>query len=180
MIPTTYSEMRAHAEALRQRADDFEVRSSRRFDSAPGAFVTGGSGRCRSGLAKKTARAIDGSLADLARAKKLRERAATWSARADRLDPSTVGAAAKRREAREEAAARAKSAESERRKAAPILNRPPCGERLTAIEWSRLPGDYKSLAVIEIDGTPCRVRTAIRGGALVEVYLTDRRERVTP
>lgn len=177
MTTSTYREMRAHAETLRQRAAALEARSSRRFDAAPGAFVTGGSGRRRSGLAKRTARAIDGSFADLAAAKRLRERATEWSARADRLDPMTAEAVALRRKVRAEAIARADRAESARRKAAPILNRPAAGAHLTAAEWAATPSDYRGLTMIEIDGATYRVRTAMRGGALEEVYLTDRKAK---
>lgn len=66
---------REQAQALFKRAEEFERRSSRRFDSAPGSLVTGSSGRRRSGLDKKWVKAVDGSFADLEKAKKLRARA---------------------------------------------------------------------------------------------------------
>jgi len=60
---------RARAAALRQRREH-------RFDNAPGSFVTGSSGRRRSGLAKRSERAMAGALNDSRKASWHDDRAA--------------------------------------------------------------------------------------------------------
>lgn len=175
--PVTVAEMRERAAELRCRAGALEEHSSRRFDTAPGAAVTGGSGRRRSGLHKRTERAIDGSFADLARAKVLRESATKWEARADRRDPEVLAAEASRRERRDAARAEVKRRESVTRKAAPILNRPAAPHRLTSAEWAATHRDFKGVSAVEIAGAPYRLRSCMQAGALGEVYLTDKPDR---
>lgn len=162
--------LRAKADDLIKRAEGLERKSSQRFDTAPGAFITGGSGRKRSGLHKKTERAIEGSLNDLNEAKRLREIAGKLRARADRQDPEMIRKEAARKAAMEAARQASHAKESAERKAAPIINEDTPGIlRMTSDEWSKIPKDYKGLTVDE----GVRVRTTIKGGALVPVFITD-------
>lgn len=165
--------LRARSEQLIRRAEIIESRASARFDAAPGAAVTGGSGRRRSGLHRKTAKAVDGSLRDLREAQDLRRRADDLMARAHRESPEGIAAA----ERREEAIAEADRREGARRRAAPILNRRVAPWHMDAATWSALHRDRKGLAVVEVAGETYRLRRAIRGGRLEEVFLTDRKER---
>jgi hypothetical protein len=175
----TKEELRAKAAELTAKAEAFEKRSHRRFDHAPGAYVTGASGRRRSGLHKKTARAIDGSLADLREARRLRQRAATLTARADELEPERIEQRRREKTAREAV----KQQESKRRRAAPILNRSTADYRLTAADWKATHRNSKALEVVELeDGRTVRLRSAMRfvpgvGSCVEEVFLTDRKER---
>lgn len=175
--PATPEAMRAHAATLRARADALEAHATRRFDNAPGAFVTGGSGRRRSGLHRKTERAADGALRDLAGAKHLRERATVWLERANRNDPEWLAAEERRKNERGAVLEEARRRESARRKAAPILNRPAAHWHMAAAEWARIHGDYKGLSVVEVDGASYRLRRAMRGGGSEEVFLVDRKAR---
>lgn len=170
--------LRDQADELVHRAETLEKQSSQRFDSAPGAFVTGGSGRRRSGLQRKTAQAIDGSLNDLAKAKALRQRAAALRRRADMNDPEKLRELAAKRERAEAANKELDRRESEKRKAAPILNRRG-GLEMTSAEWSKTHRDFKSLMMSKTpDGKDVRLRMRVRGGALHEVFLTDKKEVV--
>lgn len=163
--------LRDRAAKMIAKAESLERNSSRRFDSAPGAFVTGASGRDRSGLNKKTNRAIEGSLNDLQRAKRMREAASRWNARADRLDPDVIARRDEQRDRKERAIATVKSQESEARKSAPLINEGGEGVvSMTSAEWATTHNDYKGVDVR--DGY--KVRTVVRGGTLSEVFLTDK------
>lgn len=169
-VPSYPDRLREQAGGLFRRAEALEEHSRRRFDSAPGAAITGGSGRHRSGLHRKTDRAIEGSLNDLQEAKRLRERAATLKARADNNDPVILAERAKERESRDAVREAVAAKESAERKAAPILNEDTPGAlRLTKAEWAKEHSDYKNITIR--DGA--RVRTLVRGGALQDVFLTD-------
>jgi len=168
--PPRVKKFRDMAARLMAQAEALEKNSSRRFDSAPGAAVTGGSGRHRSGLHEKTNRAIEGSLDDLRKAKRLREAASKWSARADNLDPEVIRQREHRKAVVLEAREKVKAKESAERKAAPIINEDGEGVlRITADEWKKADKDYKGISVR--DGV--RVRTLLRGGSLHEVFITD-------
>lgn len=166
----TAEKYRQRAADMVKRAEALERNSSARFDSAPGAAVTGGSGRHRSGLHKKTDQAIEGSLNDLRKAKELREAAGRWRARADRHDPVVIQREAEAKAKRDAAREGVKAKESAERKAAPLINEDGPGvERMTSAEWKKLHADYKSVSVR--DGV--RVRTAVVKGSLSEVFITD-------
>jgi hypothetical protein len=79
------AELREKADGLDAQARALEERSSRRFDAAPGSYVTGSAGRRRSGLQKRTERAAEWSLGDLRKAKVLRDKATDLRNRAARL-----------------------------------------------------------------------------------------------
>lgn len=161
---------RRMAARMIEKAEALERNSSRRFDNAPGAAVTGGSGRRRSGLHKKTDQAIEGSLNDLNKAKRLRETAAKWSARADNIDPAVIAKRDERKAVVETARERVKEAESAERKAAPIVNEDRPGVvRMTSEEWKKTHSDYKAVSVK--DGV--RVRSVVKGGTLSDVFITD-------
>lgn len=168
--PPRVKKYREMADRLIAKAEALEKNSSRRFDDAPGAAITGGSGRRRSGLHKKTDRAIGGSLNDLQKAKRLREAAGKWNARADNIDPEVIRQREQRKAVVLEAREKVKAKESAERKAAPIINEDREGVlRITADEWKKADKDYKGISVR--DGM--RVRTLLRGGSLHEVFITD-------
>ena len=168
--PPRVKKFRDMAARLMAQAEALEKNSSRRFDSAPGAAVTGGSGRHRSGLHEKTNRAIEGSLDDLRKAKRLREAAGKWNARADNLDPEVIRQREQRKAVVLEAREKVKAKESAERKAAPIINEDGEGVlRITADEWKKADKDYKGLSI----RGGVRVRTLLRGGSLHEVFITD-------
>jgi hypothetical protein len=68
----------AKAKYHRERAEYWRKHESRRFDSAPGSFVTGSAGRRRSGLAKRSEKAINGSFEDARKAQWHEQRAAHY------------------------------------------------------------------------------------------------------
>ncbi|MCC6229880.1 MAG: hypothetical protein IT432_11715, partial [Phycisphaerales bacterium] len=168
--PPRVKKYREIADRLIAKAEALEKNSNRRFDDAPGAAITGGSGRRRSGLHKRTERAIEGSLNDLQKAKRLREAAGKWNARADNIDPEVIRQREERKAVVLEAREKVKAKESAERKAAPIINEDGDGVlRITAAEWKKADKDYKGLSIR--DGV--RVRTLLRGGTLHEVFITD-------
>ena len=169
-VPTRVTELRAEAQALRDRAAAMEKKASRRFDSAPGWTVTGGSGRKRSGLHKKTDQAIEGSFNDLRKAKELRERASTLEQRANNSDPNVIQKRESEKANRQAAIDAIAAKESEQRKAAPIINEDRPGVvRMTKAEWAKTHKDYKAVNVR--DGV--RVRSVVRNGSLSDVFITD-------
>lgn len=171
---STPEQLREQAAQKIRRAEALELRSNTRFDSAPGSAVTGGSGRVRSGLHKRTNKAIDGSLADLRKARALRDGAAILISRADRLDPvkaAAVQAHKDRRKGREKAEKAAVAA-------LPLLNERSASRHITSAEWSKTPNDYKGISPRQRGERWVRVRTILHGGALHEVFLTDKPEKV--
>jgi hypothetical protein len=60
--------LREKAAYHHERASYWRTKAARRFDNAPGSFVTGSAGRKRSGLAKRSEKAIEGSFSDGRRA----------------------------------------------------------------------------------------------------------------
>lgn len=64
----------------RERAQFWRERSTRRFDNAPGSFVTGSAGRRRSGLARRSEKAIAGSFEDGRKARYHEGKAAHYEA----------------------------------------------------------------------------------------------------
>lgn len=171
------SRLREFADKKVAQAEALERNSSRRFDNAPGAFVTGGSGRRRSGLHKKTNQAIEGSLEDLRKAKALREAAGKLRSRADHFDPAKKAERAEREAKREEARQRLKAQESAVRKAAPIINEDSPGIlRMTKAEWAKTSKDFKGIAV----RGDVRVREVVHDSTLQPVFITDMPVRNRP
>lgn len=169
--------LREFADKKVAQAEALERNSSRRFDNAPGAFVTGGSGRRRSGLHKKTNQAIEGSLEDLRKAKALREAAGKLRSRADHFDPAKKAERAEREAKREEARQRVKAQESAVRKAAPIINEDSPGIlRMTKAEWAKTSKDFKGIAV----RGDVRVREVVHDSTLQPVFITDMPVRNRP
>jgi hypothetical protein len=162
---------RAQAAELVKRAEALEANSSRRFDNAPGAYVTGPSGRRKSGLHAKTNRAIEGSLDDLAKARKLRDRAAGLEIRADIIDPVKTA---------ERRARAAKVKDQERKFSAaiaklPLINDPDATFHMGSHAWAKIHRNFKNIALRTDGRASWRVRMAMRGGALRDVFLVDKK-----
>lgn len=72
--PQTPTEMRAEAQRLRAYADRLTAEADRAADAAPGAYITGGSGRSRA-MNKRTERALERTIGHAAKSVAARKRA---------------------------------------------------------------------------------------------------------
>ena len=142
------ADLQAKAQRLRERAQAIEARMRRRWDSAPGSFVTGGSGRRRSGLDRRFARADAANRRDYAKVKALRARAARLDSRVRALESTDTTAEHRAQQHRQD------QLERQQLKAAlihsPLETRLWCGCYPTGWVWCdqaiERRGDYRRLA----------------------------------
>lgn len=161
------STLREKASTLRARGGALGQRATQAADHAPGAYITGGSGRTRA-QNRATARAIERTVTLACASQAALDEAGRLEARADWLD-----AAPARKATRERCAQQART-ERSRVAALPLVNDPAASWHMTSAEWARIHKDYKAIGTR--DGY--RVRSAFlpasRGGGLADVFLTDR------
>lgn len=150
-------ELRAKAAAKRRRADELTAQANRAADSAPGGFATGRSGRSRE-QNRATARALDLTIDNAVKARRLVEDARWLETRAAAIeaknDREAARAARRTQEQRERAAVAA----------LPLANDPAAPEHMTRAEWKGMHPDFKGTLVR--DGM--RRRTLMHAGALSE------------
>lgn len=157
-------ELRTKAAGLRAKADELKAAADRSADRAPGGFVTGRSPAQNRASNRALDRTIDNAVAALRLCAKAKE----LEGQARALDEAPVRA--RRRELQAEAERQERASVA----ALPIANDPAAPIRMTRAEWTRVPKDYRG---IRVEGG-FRRRTALQGGLLGEVFLTDAKVKI--
>lgn len=160
--------LRERAAAKRAKAERLLAAADRAADHAPGAYVTGPSGRSRA-QNRATARALDQTIDAAVESARLRRDADYLDARARAIETEPERQAARERSRERDRETRAAVARL------PILNDPAAPFHLTSAEWAGIGRDYRGIRPSECGRY--RVRSAMRGGCLGTVYLVDKPER---
>lgn len=163
----TPAKLREKAARLREKAASTSRLASHAADHAPGAYVTGGSGRTRA-QNRATARAIERTVRLACASRDAAQEASHLEAKAAWIEDAPNRARVREGVAAKECAERARVA------ALPMINDPSAPWHMTSAEWRTLHKDFKT--IVECDGVRVRsaVQPAARGGGLAKVFLTDR------
>lgn len=165
--------LRAAAQRLRAYAQRLHDEADRAAANAPGSFVTGRSGRSRA-MNKRTERAMEKTIANAKKSLAATRKAAQLEAQAAEVELGHDEAWHwQQRQARREASQQAERREREAAKALPLTNDPTASWHMTSAEWARVGKDYKGISV-DVSGR-YRYRSAMRGGGLERVFLTDKK-----